>query len=384
MKNAIGGCRIFDGEQWLQEHAVVLSDRSIEAVIPLAQLGAGVRLTRLDGGVLTAGFVDLQVNGGGDILFNNTPTADGARQIRDAHLALGTTTLLPTITSDSPSVVEAALAAIADCLQRGVEGIAGLHLEGPFFNPQRRGVHPAENLRAPTDADIERMLAIQDIPLLVTLAPEVVSPGDIARLSAAGIRVSAGHTTASYDQVMAAIDAGLSGFTHLFNAMTAATARQPGVVGAALDADQACCGVICDGHHVHPANLRLALAAKPRGQLYFVSDAMAPVGGATKSFQLYGETIVEYDGRLVNAEGRLAGSAIALIDAVRVAVQEVGIGLEESLRMASLYPARYFGLADRGRLQPGCRGDLVHFTDDFQVTATWLAGQRREHSVTGA
>jgi N-acetylglucosamine-6-phosphate deacetylase len=215
---------------------------------------------------------------------------------------------------------------------------------------------------------------------MLTLAPEQVRPGQIKTLVDAGLVVCAGHTDAHFEQVQRALAEGLSGFTHLYNAMRPSTGREPGVVGAALADSNSWCGIIIDQHHVHAACARIAYAAKPRGKMYLVSDAMSTVGAAQKSFEIYGETIAEQNGCLVNSEGRLAGSAIGMIDAVRLNTEWVGVPLAESLRMAALYPAQFMQLDQHlGRIAPGYRADLVHFSAAYKVAHSWVAGAVRAH-----
>jgi len=297
-----------------------------------------------------------------------------------AHRATGTTSMLPTLMSDTREVQQAAVDAVREARAGGNAGIAGLHIEGPFFEPGRRGAHSASMIRPPQAQDIDWLCSIQDLPLLVTLAPEHAHTGQIGQLARSGVHVCAGHTNASYQEVRDAAKEGLHGITHLFNAMSPLTSREPGTVGAALDDDSLWAGIIADGHHVHPASIRLAHRAKPAGKLVLVTDAMATVGGDSTAFEIYGEEIRERDGRLVNADGVLAGSAIGMIDAVCYTHRTVGLPLEECLRMASLYPAAVLKLDDSlGRIASGYRADLVHFDENFTVYNTWLAGQRLSH-----
>ncbi|MEX2320775.1 MAG: N-acetylglucosamine-6-phosphate deacetylase, partial [Saccharospirillum sp.] len=255
--------------------------------------------------------------------------------------------------------------------------ILGIHVEGPFFSNERNGVHHQDQLRKLETADWQWLERAATIPGIVTLAPEQVAVADIQRMASLGLRVSAGHTNAMFDEVNAAINAGLSGFTHLFNAMRPQTGREPGVVGAALASDESWCGVIADGIHVHPASLRLALKAKPKGKVYLVSDAMATIGSVDKQFRLYGEWISEVDGRLINAAGRLAGSAISLVDAVRYCCEHLQVPVDEAIAMASRYPAEYLGIDDRyGSLRPGRMADLTWFDDTLNVKGLWRAGRR--------
>jgi len=368
---------VFTGEQLQQDHCVLLQDGSIVDVMPTRHCPKDCERIELPFGTLAPGLVDLQVNGGGDVLFNQDPTPEGIAAIATAHRALGTTSLLPTVISDTPQVMAAAADSVQHCIAAGHPGILGIHIEGPFFEPARRGAHSEHHVRPANTEDIDWLCSIAQVPRLITLAPENVSPEAIARLAASGAIVCAGHTNATRSQLAAAINAGLQGVTHLYNAMSSITAREPGTVGTTLADDRLWAGIIADGHHVNGDNIRIALRAKPAGKLILVSDAMATVGGNLKSFQLYDEEITEVEGKLLNATGVLAGSAICLMDAVRFTVSKLRVSLEECLRMASLYPATIVGRGDTlGRLASGYRADLVHFDENLVARNTWLAGHR--------
>jgi len=374
---AISAPRIFDGERFLDAHCVLVRDGLVTDVVPIAGRPGDLEHIALEDGTLAPGLVDLQVNGGGDALFNGSPDIDTLRTIARAHRARGTTALLPTLVSDTRQVQEAGLDAVAAARAAGEQGVLGIHFEGPWFAPARRGAHSAGKLRGMAAEDVDWLCSLTDFPVLLTLAPETVASEDIARLATAGLYVCAGHTEATFEDIAGAASAGLCGVTHLYNAMSQLAGREPGTVGAALALDDLWAGIIADGHHVHPGALRLAHAAKPAGTLLLVSDAMATVGGTRGSFTLYDEVIEERGGRLVNAAGVLAGSAIALLDAVRYAHREAGLPLKDCLRMASRYPAAAIGLGDTlGRLAPGYRADMLHFSAEFSVYNTWVAGRR--------
>ncbi len=375
---ALVGARVFDGSEVLSRHAVVIESGLVKDVRQIERLDAGIERQSLDGGLLTAGFIDIQVNGGGGLLFNNEPTVDGLRTLVVAHRAGGTTACMPTVITDVERVRRQAFEAVSRAFDEDVDGLLGLHFEGPYLSASRRGAHSESLIRAPLPADIDWLCDVaSDCRLLLTVAPETMRPGQIARLAEAGILVFLGHTAASFEQVESALSEGAVGFTHLFNAMTPLASREPGAVGAALLADSAYCGIICDGHHVHADAVRLAHRVKPRGKLLLVTDAMATTGAADPSFELYGETITERGGRLVNEEGRLAGSAISMAQAVGNAHTKCRLPLDECLRMASLYPAELLGISqERGRLRRGYRADMVHLDDDLQVRDVWIAGRR--------
>lgn len=385
MKQALVGARIFTGDVFLEKQALIINGDVIEALVSLENLPSDIATVELNGGVLAPGFIDLQVNGGGGAFFTNDTSVSAIQTMLDGHRPTGTTSLLPTLISDTREVHQAGTRAVAEAVAAGLKGVLGVHVEGPFFDMARRGAHNERYIRKMEQADIDWLVASvkaqHEFKVMLTLAPEHADAGQIKQLTSAGVVVCAGHTDGQYEDVVAALQEGLSGFTHLYNAMRPTTGREPGVVGAALEDPNSWCGIIIDTYHVHAASARIAYAAKPKGKMYLVTDAMSTVGSAEKSFQIYGETIYEKDGCLVNAEGRLAGSAIGMIDAVRLNTDWVGVELAESLRMASLYPAEFMQVDHHlGRIRENYRADLVHFTDDFNVTHTWVAGDVRKHS----
>ena len=356
--------------------AVLVEEGRISALVPAddPRVAAATQVD-LQGHALLPGYIDAQVNGGGGYLFNNTPDVDTLAAIARAHRRFGTTGLLPTLISDDVAVMKKAIAATAAAIEAKVPGVLGIHLEGPYIAPARKGTHDASKFRVPDAAEIAMAASLRDGVTLLTLAPERVPVAAIRALVEAGVIVAAGHTAASYEQARAGLDAGITGFTHLYNAMSPLQGREPGAVGAALEDRDSWCGVIVDGVHVHPASLPVALAAKPRGKVFLVTDAMPPVGAEDPSYSLYGEVITAVDGVVRNAAGSLAGSALDMATAVRNAVRLLGLPLEEAARMASTYPARFLGLGDRyGRIAPGYQADLVQVDDDLQVVATWIAG----------
>lgn len=337
---------------------------------------AGTRVD-LGGATLLPGFIDIQVNGGGGVLFNNACTPQALATIAAAHRRYGTTGMLPTLISDTAEVMAEAIAATRQAIAQGVPGVLGIHLEGPYLSPARKGTHDAQKFRVPDAHEIAVDTSLDNGVTLITLAPERVPLDDIRAFVAGGAVVFAGHTAATYEQARDGIAAGVSGFTHLYNAMSPLAGREPNAVGAALEDPAVWCGVIVDGVHVHPASLRVALAAKPRGKLLLVTDAMPMVGADSPSFDLYGETITAIDGVVRNAAGALAGSALDMATAVRNSVQWLGVDLAEAARMASTYPAQCIGLGERlGRIAPGYQADLVLVDADVHVLDTWVAGQR--------
>ncbi|MBD8898611.1 N-acetylglucosamine-6-phosphate deacetylase [Rhodanobacter sp. DHG33] len=377
MTLALTNARVLTVHGWRDDLAVLVDGERIAALLPRDH--AAVRAAQaqdLGGALLVPGFIDTQVNGGGGALFNAEPTADTIRTIGAAHRKFGTTGFLPTLISDSVDTMRAALAAVDKAFDEGVPGLLGVHLEGPYLAPERKGVHDPKWFHVPGEEELAMLCAPHRGVRLVTLAPERVPHDVIARLAAAGVIVNAGHTAADHATVRAALDAGVRGFTHLFNAMTPFGSREPGVVGAALDDPDNWCGLIVDGHHVHPTSLRAAIAARPRGKMLLVTDAMPPVGADDPSYVLNGETIVMKDGICQTANGVLAGSALDMAGAVRNSVEMLGLPLDEAVRMASTYPADFLGLgASHGRIAVGYRADLVAMDDSCNVRRSWIAGQ---------
>lgn len=372
---ALAGAEIFDGTARHRQSAVLVEGGTVRAVVPEADIAADWPVQRMAGGLLAPGFVDVQVNGGGGVLLNDRPTIEGVKIICDAHGRFGTTSLLPTLITDSPAVTKQAIAAIREAMKTRLPGCLGLHLEGPFLSPERHGAHDPQLIRLMSQADVDHLLALDIVPLLVTLSPERVSPAIIRRLVESGIVVSLGHSNATYDQVMAAVDAGARGVTHLYNAMSPLTHRTPGLVGAALDSVDLWCGLIADGHHVHPAAIGVALRAKrPPGRIFLVTDSMSTIGTDLQVIELNGRKVYRRDGVLMLENGTLAGSDLDMMSAVRFMVQKAGVALDEALRMAAAYPAEFLKRSDIGRIAPGARADLVHIDNTLKARAVWRAG----------
>lgn len=379
---AIAAPRLFDGETFRDEAVVVIEDGrivSIEAGHAGATPGTRLPGTRLpEGAILAPGFVDLQVNGGGGALLNDDPSPAAVETIVAAHRAHGTTSLLATLISDSEETLDRLVAA-APAIAR-VPGVAGFHVEGPFLAPARRGVHRAEVLRTPADADFARLARIAAIaPTILTLAPERLPEGAIARFVEAGVRVFIGHSDADADTVARAVAEGAVGATHLFNAMSQTTAREPGVVGAVLDDARLGAGIICDGRHVHPANLGRAYRLMGARRLALVTDAMPSLGAADGGFVLQGRTIRLANGRLTAEDGTLAGAHLGMDEAVANATRLMGAPLADALAMATATPARLAGLGEgRGRIAVGGRADLVALDRGLRAIATWVGGAARQ------
>jgi N-acetylglucosamine-6-phosphate deacetylase len=373
-RTAIAASHVFDGVALHRDTAVLIDGTSITALLPRADVPADTRVQSLPAGQwLAPGFIDTQVNGGGGVLFNDEPTPAGISAIVSAHRKFGTTSLLPTLITDLPATTAKAIRAV-DEAAASMPGVLGIHLEGPFLSPERPGVHDPRRLRQPNDDDLALITAARRGVTLVTLAPERVPNGFIGALVSAGVRVALGHSMATYAQTRAAMADGLTGFTHLFNAMRPLASREPGPIAAALEEPAAWFGMIVDGVHVDPAVLRLALRGLAQPML--VTDAMPPVGGDGSAFTLYGDEITVRDGRCFRRDGALAGSVLDMASAVRNCVDLLGVPLTDALRFASANPANFLGLGQNlGRLAPGCRADLVAFDPTtIEVASTWVAG----------
>jgi N-acetylglucosamine-6-phosphate deacetylase len=379
-RHAVAAGTVFDGTALYRDHAVIIDGGTIGAVVPTRELPRGLPVRELpEDAWLAPGFIDVQVNGGGDVLFNDTPTVEGIAAIAAAHRRFGTTALLPTLISDTADKMRAAGASV-EAAVASLPGILGIHFEGPFLSPERAGVHDKAMIRPPASQDLEFLTAPYAGVRLVTLAPERMPQGFIAALADAGIRVALGHSIATYAETRAALTEGLTGFTHLFNAMRPLASREPGPIAAALETPGAFYGLIVDGEHVAPPMLRLALRGLGRAML--VTDAMPPIGGMRTEFRLAGKRITARDGRYVTEDGTLAGTALDMASAVRNCVTLLDLPLPDALRLASAAPAAFLGVADRiGHLRPGYRADIVAFDPaGMRVLATWVAGEENRSS----
>ncbi|MGH8294366.1 MAG: N-acetylglucosamine-6-phosphate deacetylase [Steroidobacteraceae bacterium] len=369
--------RVLRDEALVEGQCVLLEGGRILDIVPEGHPGCrGATRVDLRRNMLLPGFIDSQVNGGGGVLFNDSPNAEAIRRIGHAHRRFGTTGFMPTLISADLDVVARAIAAVRGAIQAGVPGVLGIHIEGPFLNVERKGVHDPAKLRELDTSAVGLLTSLGIGRTLVTLAPEMTTPEIIRKLADAGVIVSAGHTNAAYPEVIAALQHGLTGFTHLFNAMSQLTGREPGVVGAALESLDSWCGIIVDGQHISPVVLRLAMRCKPASRFMLVTDAMPSVGTDVHSFKLEGRDITVSGNVCVDEDGRLAGSNIDMASCVRNAISLLGVSLPEAVRMASLYPAQFLGLSRQlGRIEPGYRANLVLADDGLNVLATWIDGQ---------
>ncbi len=376
MALALTGARIFTGEDFLERHAVVIEGARIVKVVPEAEVGAATRHD-LRGGLLAPGFIDVQVNGGGGALLNDNPSVETVRTIATSHRRFGTVGMLPTVITDAPKVIAQAVDSVARAMAEGVPGVLGIHIEGPFLDVARKGAHAARFIREMEEADADAMAGFaMHCPVMLTLAPNRVKPALIQRLTQAGVLVSLGHSDASYAEARQALDAGARSITHLYNAMSQMTGREPGLAGAALADQESYVGIIADGHHVHDASLKVAFAAKPSSRMMLITDAMPTAAGGPDRFELQGRMVTRSNGRLSLEDGTLAGSDLTMDAAVRHCVERLGLDLATVLRMASLSPAAFLRRAhELGRIAPDYRASLVLLDDKLQVKQTWIDGQ---------
>lgn len=374
---ALAAPRIFDGERWYDEAAVLVRGDSAEAIVPRADVPDDMAVIERDG-VLVPGFVDLQVNGGGSIMLNDRQDVEAIRTICEAHAPFGSTALLPTLITDTPEITARAIEAGVEAARQKVPGFLGLHLEGPHLSLARKGAHDPALIRPMSPADQAFLIdARQKLPaLLTTIAPESVDPQQVTALSAAGVVVSLGHSDTGFATASAYAAAGASMVTHLFNAMSQIGNREPGLAGATVASGTLWAGLIADGIHVDPATIGIALRAKTGpAKIFLVTDAMATIGTDMTSFTLNGRTIYRAGGRLTLADGTLAGADLDMISAVRFMHSRLGVELGEALRMAALYPAQAMGVGNRhGRLAPGSRADMVHLSGRLDVKDVWIGG----------
>ncbi len=375
--HAIVADHVFDGRTAHNHAAVVVNGSCILDLVPQSKLKCDSVTELPSGAWLAPGFIDIQVNGGADVLFNDDPSPNTIRKIAAAHRRFGTTSFLPTFLTDTPEKMRAAIDAV-EIVAEQEPSVLGIHLEGPYLSPEKAGVHDVKLMRSPSASDIELLLAPRKAGRLITLAPEQVPQGFINSLVGAGVLVALGHSLATYSETRAAMEEGLTGFTHLFNAMRPLESREPGPIAAAIESPKAWFGMIVDGYHVDPAMLRLAL--RGLGHPMLVTDAMPPVGGRKAKFDLYGSEVEVMAGRCLCPDGRLAGAFLDAASAVRNATDLLQVRLEDALRFASTNPAEFLNLGHvLGKIAPGYRADLVGFeAQSLTVLRTWVAGVEQE------
>ncbi|WP_338527172.1 N-acetylglucosamine-6-phosphate deacetylase [Erwinia aphidicola] len=369
--------RIFTGHKILDNHAVVIADGLIERVCPLEDLPAGIETRDVGGAIVAPGFIDLQLNGCGGVQFNDDIAAISVETLQimqKANEKSGCTSFLPTLITSTDELMKRAVEVMRAYLAQNANQALGLHLEGPWLNPLKKGTHDPALIRAPDQELVDFLCANADVITKITLAPEKVDAAIIRQLRAAGIVISAGHSHGTYEEAAAGIDAGVTFATHLYNAMPATSGREPGLIGALFDSPDVWCGVIADGLHVHYANIRNAKRIKG-DKLILVTDATAPAGASIDRFIFAGKTIYYRNGLCVDENGTLSGSALTMIEAVENSVEHVGISLDETLRMATLYPTRAMGVDNQlGSIEAGKVANLTVFTRDYKIIRTIVNG----------
>lgn len=374
---ALTNCKIYTGLDILNKHAILIDNDRIIDICLESELPEGVDVQNLQGVFIAPGFIDIQLNGCGGVQFNETLEAlsiETLELMQQTNLKSGCTSYLPTLITSTDEFMIKAISVMRKYKKRNENQALGLHLEGPYISPKKQGIHNAELIRKPDQKMIDFLCKNSDVIHLVTLAPEQVENSMIQQLTDAGIKVSMGHTNASYDEATQGVRSGVRLATHLFNAMTTIEGRKPNVVGAVYDSPEVYCGIIADGYHVHWANIRNSWRIK-QDKLVLVTDASLPAGTDITECTFAGKTIYHKEGKCLDEHGTLAGSALTMIEAVKNVVQEVGIPLDEALRMASLYPAKAIGVNNElGLIAPGKIANLVIFNDDFKIIATILNG----------
>ncbi|MBB3944400.1 N-acetylglucosamine-6-phosphate deacetylase [Rhizobium skierniewicense] len=378
----ISGARIFDGEMWHDGKSLVVQHGKVTAISASAHDDA--ETIDATGLLIVPGFVDVQVNGGGGVMFNNRPDVDGITRICAAHARFGTTALMVTLITDSPDITVKAVEAGIAAQETDVPGFLGLHLEGPHLSSARKGTHDPALIRPMEEKDLHLLLSCKQrlSHILTTIAPESVSTAQVTSLAQAGIIVSLGHSDATYVTAAHYADAGASMVTHLFNAMSQLGNREPGLVGAGLHDNRFHCGMIADGFHVDPVSMALALKAKNQpGRIFLVTDAMSTIGTDDTGLELNGRHVYRKDGRLTLADGTLAGADIDMLSCIRFAHERIGLPLEEALRMASMYPAQAIKAETKGSLLAGYDADFVILNRDLSMKSTWIAGSPVFHAA---
>jgi N-acetylglucosamine-6-phosphate deacetylase len=372
MPFALYGAKLFDGDAFHVRKAVLVDGARITDVIDASDIPRDAEKIMLNGGILAPGFIDVQVNGGGGALLNDDPSPETVRRIAESHRKFGTVAMLPTVITDAPDVLKAAISAVRECR---TSGVLGIHIEGPFLDPVRKGAHDQRYIRKIGTQDIQQIISANCGSVMLTLAPNCVASADIAILAEAGILVSLGHADATLAEANQALKAGARAFTHLYNAMSQLGPREPGMVGAALADKDSFCGLIADGHHVHATALNIAVSARTPDRIMLVTDAMSSAAGGLGEFNLQGRRVRRTNGRLQLDDGTLAGSDLTMDRALRYCVEKLGIELGAALRMASTTPAAFLRCEhELGRIRKGHLASLVHLNDELHVTRTWVEG----------
>ncbi|MCU4677355.1 N-acetylglucosamine-6-phosphate deacetylase [Catenovulum sp. 2E275] len=377
MKQQFRPQQLFDGQQLLGNPLITVENGRVSAIELNNKTTQAIELQ----GMLSPGFIDVQVNGGGGLLFNNAPNLNTLKQMSYAHSQFGSTGIMPTVITDDIEIMKQAADAVSQAISINLPGILGIHFEGPHLSVPKKGVHPQAHIRAISAAEWQ-VFERNDLGIkMITLAPECVSPDDIKHLKSLGWIICLGHSNTDLLTAQNALNAGANGFTHLFNAMSPLTSREPGMVGAALMAEQAFCGIIIDHHHVHPEMAKLAFKLKGADKLALVTDAMALIGSDQNSFSLFGETIYLNQDKLTILTGQLAGSHLSMQQAVKNCVNDLQLPLSDVLKMATSTPAHWLNQSQKlGKIAVGYPADWVLLDQELNVTQSWFSGINREQT----
>lgn len=386
-------CRIYTGEEIVTGNAILIEHGKIIAIGVKADFPSDVQTIDLRGGNVAPGFIDLQINGGGGWFFTQHPTTECMGAMYRANLRFGTTHFLPTLVSSPYEKIQQAIQSVREALRANLPGVLGLHVEGPYFHPEKIGAHRREFIHPPTMEELQGIVEQgRGVVKIITLAPELCTDEQLALLRESGTPpegfvISAGHSNATYEEAGHFFGKGVSKVTHLYNAMSSFAHREPGLVGATFDHPR-WTSIIVDGFHCHYATVRIAKQLLG-DKLFLITDAVDTIGNepnAAERATRYGDFVTRYryeGGRFITDDGKLAGSCITMLDALRNCVQHVGIPLEEALRMASTYPARAIGLGDElGKVKPGYPAALVVFDDKLNVQGVVADGVYERFSVT--
>jgi len=375
---ALTNCTIYTTDSILTNHTVVVEEGHISRIQPVTELDSAIKQIDLQGANLCPGFIDLQINGCGGVMFNGDISEQTLETMQSANLKSGTTSYLPTLITSSNEDITKALTVTRQYMDKKSNEVLGVHLEGPFLSLAKKGIHRAEFIRQPEQAMVDLICASNDVVTTITVAPENVSSDVIEQFIKAGINVSIGHSNATYEQASATIDSGATLATHLFNAMSSMIGREPGMLGAIYD-HHLYAGIIVDGFHVSYPNIRISKRLLGE-KLILVTDATAPVNADIDQFDFVGTSVYYKEGKCVGKDGTLGGSALTMIDAIKNSVKHVGIELQEAIRMATLYPARAISIDHKlGSISAGKIANLTVFNDDYRVTATIVNGELLTH-----
>ncbi|OSZ81417.1 N-acetylglucosamine-6-phosphate deacetylase [Chitinophagaceae bacterium IBVUCB2] len=351
--------KIFTGETWLQNHAVIVEKHIIKEVLPVSSLSADQQAEKFSNCFLTPSFIDLQIYGAGGKLLSAHPKPASLQLLQEHNAKGGTIFCLPTAATNTYEVFFKCIDAVREYWKNNGSGILGLHLEGPWINAGKRGAHIESLVHSPSVQQVQDLLNYgKDVIKMITLAPEIVSKEIIDIIKSSGIIISAGHSNATYSEAKESFTNGITAVTHLYNAMSPLQHRQPGLVGAAMNDATVMASIIPDGYHVDYAAMRIAKQVM-KERLFVITDAVTDT--------IEGEYQHQAAGDKYEANNILSGSALTMAKAVQNLVNFAGIELGEALRMCSLYPARLVGLSDYGKIEKGYSSSILVMNEKMEV-----------------